>query len=119
MSFYRARIAGTAGAGGAGAGTAQIPREMWIVSVRAGGEDATPAPINLDEITLDVTIDGREKLTDNPTVSSTICGDGRQCVYLHQPIRVSNSIAVALVNNGAVAIGTFDVVFECVENTHL
>ena len=115
MGFYRARFVAAAGAGGTEAATAQIPRRLVCVSVRAGGSDTAPAPVNNEEIELDITFDGTEKLTDNPTVASTIAGDGRQSVYLSRPAPVNNSIAVALTNNGGVALGVYDVVFECID----
>jgi hypothetical protein len=88
---------------------------MVCISVRAGGVDATPAPVSNDEIEIDITFDGTEKLTDNPTIASTIAGDGRQCVFLARPQPVNNSIAVAVVNNGGAALAAYDVVFECVD----
>jgi hypothetical protein len=115
MPFYRARFTAAILGGGTEATITNIPRQMICVSIRGGGVDATPNPINNDEIELDITFDGTRKLTDASTVASSLVGDGRQDVPLRRPEPVNNSINVALVNNGAANLGVYDVVFECVD----
>jgi len=116
MPLYRARFTAAGGAGGVEVVVANIPRTMLLVSVRAGGVDAAGNVINNAAMSVDITVDGTERVTDAATNVSTFAGDGRQLIPLSEPLRVSNSIATTLTNNGpAGALGFFDLVFECVD----